>query len=162
MARYSLDTCLCIPASESAPNCSRNPDLSGPSFRPPSPLSFLNPHPSPSPAFRMPLRLRASHRRLTLPVWLPNQVPVSSVWAHDHWSPGAIAVQVELHQRPGTLLEGELHRCRMVMRNSGDSPLHNVRMILSHPDVFGPLTNQELQQEPASSLSGRSPLTHSF
>ena len=65
------------------------------------------------------------------------------------------AVQVELHQRPGTLLEGELHRCSMVMRNTGDSPLHNVRLIISHPDVFCPLTNQELQHEPASTLSGR-------
>lgn len=42
----------------------------------------------------------------------------------------------------------------MVMRNSGDSLLHNVRMIVSHPDVFCPLTNEELQQEPASTLSG--------
>ncbi|KAL3147776.1 hypothetical protein ABBQ32_002510 [Trebouxia sp. C0010 RCD-2024] len=67
--------------------------------------------------------------------------------------PAASKLEVELHQRPGTLLEGELHRCRMVMRNSGDSLLHNVRMIVSHPDVFCPLTNEELQQEPASTLS---------
>ena len=64
-------------------------------------------------------------------------------------------MQVELHQRPGTLLEGELHRCRMVMRNNGDSLLQNVRMIVSHPDVFCPLSNEELQQDPASRLSGR-------
>ena len=71
---------------------------------------------------------------------------------------------MELHQRPGTLLEGELHRCRLVMRNIGASPLQNVRMIVSHPDVFCPLTDEELQQDAASTLSGEldsSPL-HSF
>lgn len=67
-------------------------------------------------------------------------------------------VQVELHQRPGTLLDGELHRCRMVMRNDGASPLHNVRMIISHPDAFCPLSNEELQREPMSALSGRQDL----
>lgn len=60
-----------------------------------------------------------------------------------------------MHQRPGTLLEGELHRCCMVMRNVGASPLHNVRMVVSHPDVFCPMSNQELQAEPTSALSGK-------
>ena len=69
-------------------------------------------------------------------------------------------MQVELHQRPGSLLEGELHRCCLVMRNIGDSPLHNVRMIVSHPDVFCPLTNEELQHDAASSLSGGSAPFH--
>ena len=63
--------------------------------------------------------------------------------------------QVEMHQRPGRLLEGELHRCCMVMRNVGASPLHNVRMVVSHPDVFCPMSNQELQAEPESALSGK-------
>jgi len=68
-----------------------------------------------------------------------------------------VLLQVEMHQRPGTLLEGELHRCRMVMRNVGASPLHNVRMVVSHPDVFCPMSNQELQAEPMSALSGKLP-----
>ena len=46
----------------------------------------------------------------------------------------------------------------MVMRNNGASPLHNVRMIISHPDVFCPLSNEELQREPMSALSGREDL----
>jgi len=41
------------------------------------------------------------------------------------------------------------------MRNVGASPLHNVRMVVSHPDVFCPMSNQELQAEPLSALSGK-------
>ncbi|DBA74127.1 hypothetical protein WJX77_012500 [Trebouxia sp. C0004] len=67
--------------------------------------------------------------------------------------PAAPKLEVEMHQRPGTLLEGELHRCCMVLRNVGASPLHNVRMVVSHPDVFCPMINQELQAEPMSALA---------
>lgn len=103
------------------------------------------------------------HRRLTLVSFVASQAAsYETACVYSHLKPSALPVQVELHQRPGTLLEGELHRCRMVMRNSGDPPLHNVRMIVSHPDVFCPLTNEELQQEPASTLSGRLPPTQSF
>lgn len=42
----------------------------------------------------------------------------------------------------------------MVLWNSGASPLHNVRMVISHPDVFCPLSNEELQDTPLSALSG--------
>ncbi len=41
------------------------------------------------------------------------------------------------------------------MRNVGASPLHNVRMVVSHRDVFCPMSNQELQDEPLSALSGK-------
>lgn len=104
-------------------------------------LALTNPHvtnPPPPPASQTP---SAPHLSVPLP--------------QGRDSPHASAVQVELHQRAGTLLEGELHRCRMVMRNTGDSSLHNVRLIISHPHVFCPLTNHELQQDPASVLSGR-------
>lgn len=57
-------------------------------------------------------------------------------------------------QRPGTLLEGELHRCSLSMRNSGASPLHNVRMIVSHPDVHCPVTDENLDADVATALSG--------
>ena len=45
----------------------------------------------------------------------------------------------------------------MVMRNVGASPLHHVRMVVSHPDVFCPMSIQELQAEPMSALSGELP-----
>ena len=32
-------------------------------------------------------------------------------------------LRVELHQRPWTLLEGEMHRCHLAMRNISASPL---------------------------------------
>ena len=41
------------------------------------------------------------------------------------------------------------------MRNTGASPLHNVRMIISHPDIFCPLLDEELQTEASSALSGK-------
>lgn len=63
-------------------------------------------------------------------------------------------LQVELLWRPGTLLEGELHRCCLSMRNSGASPLHNVRMIISHPDVYCPVADEDLQEDVATALSG--------
>lgn len=38
------------------------------------------------------------------------------------------------------------------MRNTGASPLHNVRLIVSHPDVYCPTTDESLQGDTA--LSG--------
>ena len=63
-------------------------------------------------------------------------------------------MQVEMLQRPGSLLEGQLHRCCISMRNSGASALHNVRMIVSHPDVYCPTSDADLHTDVATALSG--------
>ena len=42
------------------------------------------------------------------------------------------------------------------MRNSGASALHNVRMIVSHPDVYCPTSDADLQTDVATPLSGDS------
>lgn len=134
--------------------------LENPHVPPPPPSSPTDSTCS-SPCSRIRLAFPGSHKS---PCYKPPPPPASQTPSAPHLSvplpqgrdsPHASAVQVELHQRAGTLLEGELHRCRMVMRNTGDSSLHNVRLIISHPHVFCPLTNHELQQDPASVLSGR-------
>ena len=47
-----------------------------------------------------------------------------------------------------------MHRCTMSMRNTGASPLHNVRLIVSHPDVYCPTSDESLQEDVATALSG--------
>jgi len=37
---------------------------------------------------------------------------------------------------PDCLLEGELRKCTLVLRNIGASPLHRIRVVTSGPDVY--------------------------
>ena len=153
--------CLVCPCPSPALPCPAMPCPALPLFCPALPLPHGSCCPKPlrcqSDAPTYALLLLATHTHIYSHLWLQQpKAAVARAIAKRAFSHSTSAWQVEMHQRPGTLLEGEMHRCCLSMRNSGASPLHNVRMIISHPDVYCPTSDEDLQTDVATALSGSS------
>lgn len=57
--------------------------------------------------------------------------------------PAMPRLEVELAGLPDSLVEGELHQLSATLRNAGASPLHAIRLIVTHPDILCAPSNQD-------------------
>lgn len=53
---------------------------------------------------------------------------------------------------PDCLLEGELRKCTLVLRNSGAAPLRGMRVVTSGPDVYLAPDNADLSEPSVESV----------
>jgi len=53
---------------------------------------------------------------------------------------------------PDCLLEGELRKCTLVLRNTGASPLRGIRVVTSGPDVYVAPDNADLSSPSVESV----------
>ena len=68
-------------------------------------------------------------------------------------------LQASVEGLPDCLLEGELRKCTLVLRNTGASALHGIRVVTSGPDVYLPPDNADLSSPSVDSvMPGKGPL----
>ncbi|KAK9823583.1 hypothetical protein WJX72_003982 [[Myrmecia] bisecta] len=68
--------------------------------------------------------------------------------------PAMPRLDVALDDLPSRLLEGEMHRAPLLLRNTGAMPLQSIRMLISHPDVHCNPDNSDLGADAMACLAG--------
>jgi hypothetical protein len=63
-------------------------------------------------------------------------------------------MQAEVQELPPTLLQGEVRRCRLVLRNGGASALRAIRAVVSSPEVLLPDDDRGLRGDAQNALAG--------
>ena len=53
---------------------------------------------------------------------------------------------------PDCLLQGEFRKCTLVLRNTGASALHGIRVVTSGPDVYVPPDSADLSSPSVNSV----------